>query len=123
MPYLRVSQPKPPPSVSPATPVVELIPSGVAKPWTWVAASTCASVASITSLIHLKNGEDGIAPLYLTLPGSVRLGKVVAFTHDLLDANDKPIAVSPTLHSVAAGSEEGQKEPLIDLDGGPIRHV
>ena len=31
-PCLRDSQPKPPPSVSPATPVVELMPSGVASP-------------------------------------------------------------------------------------------
>ncbi len=32
MPYLRLSQPKPPPSVSPARPVVELMPVGVARP-------------------------------------------------------------------------------------------
>ena len=35
-PYLRLSQPKPPPSVSPATPVVELIPIGTASPNAWV---------------------------------------------------------------------------------------
>ncbi len=45
MPYLRLSQPKPPPSVSPAMPVVELMPTGVARPWAWVAASRSASVA------------------------------------------------------------------------------
>src|SRR5262245_43743756 len=33
MPYLRVDQPNPPPSVRPAMPVVELIPTGVANPW------------------------------------------------------------------------------------------
>ena len=32
MPYLRDSHPNPPPSVSPATPVVELIPDGVGQP-------------------------------------------------------------------------------------------
>ena len=45
MPYLRLSQPKPPPSVRPAMPVVELMPTGVARPWAWVAASRSASVA------------------------------------------------------------------------------
>ena len=45
MPYLRLSQPKPPPSVSPAIPVVELMPTGVARPWACVAASRSASVA------------------------------------------------------------------------------
>ncbi len=33
-PCFRLSQPNPPPSVSPATPVVELIPVGVARPKT-----------------------------------------------------------------------------------------
>ena len=45
MPSLREVQPKPPPSVSPAMPVVELIPIGTASPWACVAASTSASVA------------------------------------------------------------------------------
>ena len=45
MPYLRVSQPKPPPKVKPAMPVVELIPTGVARPWAWIAASKSARVA------------------------------------------------------------------------------
>jgi hypothetical protein len=39
MPYFRLSQPKPPPSVRPATPVVELIPNGVARPCACAAAS------------------------------------------------------------------------------------
>ena len=45
MPCLRVSQPKPPPRVKPAIPVVELMPTGVAKPCRCVAASRSASVA------------------------------------------------------------------------------
>ena len=44
-PRLRLSQPKPPPSVRPAIPVVELMPTGVARPWACVARSTSASVA------------------------------------------------------------------------------
>ncbi len=39
MPYFRLNQPKPAPSVRPATPVVELMPSGVARPWACAAAS------------------------------------------------------------------------------------
>ena len=44
-PCRRVSQPKPPPSVSPATPVVELMPSGVARPCACAAASKSFSSA------------------------------------------------------------------------------
>ena len=39
-PYLRVRWPSPPPSVSPPTPVVEMIPLGTASPYAWVAWST-----------------------------------------------------------------------------------
>lgn len=39
MPYFRVIHPNPPPSVRPATPVVELIPSGVAR------LNACASLS------------------------------------------------------------------------------
>ena len=45
IPYLRVSQPKPPPSVRPAMPVVELMPTGRASPCGAVAASIAARVA------------------------------------------------------------------------------
>jgi hypothetical protein len=44
-PCLRSSQPDPPPSVSPATPVVETRPPVVARPCTWVARSTSAQMA------------------------------------------------------------------------------
>ena len=43
-PYLRVRWPRPPPSVSPPTPVVEMIPLGVASPCSSVAASTSPQV-------------------------------------------------------------------------------
>src|SRR5262249_17306482 len=43
-PYLRDRWPKPPPRVRPATPVVEMIPQGVARPNWWVAWSTSAQV-------------------------------------------------------------------------------
>ena len=39
MPYMRISQPRPPPSVSPATPVVEIAPPVVASPCACAAAS------------------------------------------------------------------------------------
>ena len=44
-PNLRVIQPNPPPRVSPAMPVVELIPVGSTSPKDWVSLSTSASVA------------------------------------------------------------------------------
>ena len=44
-PYLRVSQPMPPPSVSPPTPVWLTSPAGTASPWARVAASRSASSA------------------------------------------------------------------------------
>ena len=36
-PYLRISQPMPPPSVRPAMPVWEICPPVTARPWAWVA--------------------------------------------------------------------------------------
>src|SRR5690606_34655090 len=45
MPYFRVSQPNPPPSVSPAIPVVELMPVGRTRPLAAVSLSTSPSVA------------------------------------------------------------------------------
>ena len=44
-PYLRWSQPMPPPRVNPATPVVEIRPPVVASPCSAVAASRSAQVA------------------------------------------------------------------------------
>ena len=44
-PKRRLSQPKPPPSVRPATPVVELTPRGVARLCSWAARSKSPSVA------------------------------------------------------------------------------
>src|SRR5215218_10345093 len=44
-PCLRSSQPEPPPSVRPATPVVDTRPPVVARPCSWVARSSCAQVA------------------------------------------------------------------------------
>ena len=44
-PYRLRSQPMPPLSVRPPTPVSEISPPGVARPWTWVAASTSRQVA------------------------------------------------------------------------------
>ena len=45
MPYVRLSQPNPPPSVRPAIPVVELMPVGTARARAWVAASRSPNVA------------------------------------------------------------------------------
>ena len=58
MPYCVVSQPKPPPSVSPEMPVVELMPSGVARPKAWVSRSTSASVAPGPTKARRANGID-----------------------------------------------------------------
>ena len=44
-PYWLVSQPNPPPRVSPPTPVWLTVPAGTARPCAWVAASSWASVA------------------------------------------------------------------------------
>ena len=44
-PRLPLSQPNPPPSVRPAMPVMELMPTGVARPYACVAPSTSPSVA------------------------------------------------------------------------------
>ncbi len=57
MPYLRLSQPKPPPSVRPATPVVELMPSGVARPCAWAAASKSPRVQPGSTLARRAAGS------------------------------------------------------------------
>ncbi len=44
-PHLRVRWPRPPPRVRPPTPVVEMMPLGVARPKAWVAWSTSPQVA------------------------------------------------------------------------------
>ena len=44
-PWARIIAPRPPPRVSPATPVTDTSPPGVASPWTWVARSTSPQVA------------------------------------------------------------------------------
>ena len=75
MPYLRLSQPKPPPSVRPATPVVELMPTGVARPWAWVAASRSASVAPPSMVTRRAAGSTRAAFICersITMPSSHR---------------------------------------------------
>ena len=65
-PKRRLSQPKPPPRVSPAMPVVELMPSGVARPCACVARSTSASVAPASTRamrtrrvdVHVPHGRE-----------------------------------------------------------------
>ena len=54
MPYLRLSQPKPPPSVSPATPVVELMPTGVASPCAWASASRSAQRRAASTVTRAR---------------------------------------------------------------------
>ena len=73
MPYLRLSQPKPPPSVSPPMPVVELMPTGVARPWAWVAASRSASVAPPSMETRRRAGSTRAAFIFdrsITSPSS-----------------------------------------------------
>ena len=63
-PWRRVSQPKPPPSVRPATPVVELMPSGVARP--------CACAAAIEVGEQRAGADARGAPRRVDLDGAHR---------------------------------------------------
>ncbi len=78
-PNLRVVQPKPPPSVRPATPVVELMPSGVAS------ANACASLSKSASVA----------------PGSTRAVRDAGSTRtDFI--NDKSISRPPSQTALPA---------------------
>ena len=60
-PAFFVSQPMPPPSVSPAMPVWLMNPPGVASPCAWVAASTSAQVAPPPHTARRAAGSTGDA--------------------------------------------------------------
>ena len=59
-PHERSSQPEPPPSVSPATPVVETRPPVVASPCSWVAASNAAQVSPAPARAVRASGSTAI---------------------------------------------------------------
>ena len=61
-PWPRISQPRPPPSVRPPTPVCEIWPAGTARPCSWVAASTSPSRAPPPTRTSAVDGIDGDAP-------------------------------------------------------------
>ena len=72
-PCRRVSQPTPPPTVSPATPVPETTPSGTASPCAWVAWLTSASVAPGWTRTIRRRGSTPTArsaPRSRTIPPS-----------------------------------------------------
>ena len=54
--------------VSAATPVVELMPTGVARPWTWVAASRSASVAPPSMVTRRAPASTGAPRLSFVVP-------------------------------------------------------
>ena len=56
-PWWRISQPMPPPSVSPPTPVCEIWPAGTASPCPWVAASSSLSRAPPPTRTVLVSGS------------------------------------------------------------------
>ena len=60
-PCLRISQPMPPPSVKPATPVEETSPPVVASPWAWVSWSTSAQTAPPPTVARRASGIDADA--------------------------------------------------------------
>ena len=104
MPCLRLSQPKPPPSVSPATPVVELMPTGVARPWAWVASSKSASVAPPSTVARRRSGSTRTAfirersitspPSHVALPAMLCPPPRTASSSPLSRANPTPRTTS-----------------------------
>ena len=72
-PQRRLSQPNPPPTARPATPVRLTTPAGAARPWTWVAASKSAQTAPGWTLMLLRSGSTirlRIAARSMTTPSS-----------------------------------------------------
>jgi hypothetical protein len=72
-PYLRCSQPMPPPSVSPATPVCVTIPPVVARPNAWVAWSSSPHSTPPSTFALRASGSTRmpfISPRSITIPPS-----------------------------------------------------
>ena len=100
MPYLRLSQPKPPPSVSPAMPVVELMPTGVARPWAWVAAS--------------RSAERGAA-----LDGDAARAGVDARGLHLREVDHEPVVAQGVAGDVVPAAADGEQEPVAPSRSSP----
>ena len=70
---MRLSQPKPPPRVRPAAPVVELMPSGTARPQDWVSWSMSDSSAPPPAQARRERGStwtSRIGDRSITMPSS-----------------------------------------------------
>ena len=90
-PNFRVVQPKPPPSVRPAIPVVEFTPVGTSSPCSWVARSTSASVA----------------------PGSTRAVRAWAtVTRFALEIDDEPAIDERAARDVVAAALDGEPQAV-----------
>ena len=103
-PYLRVRCPRPPPSVRPPTPVVEMMPLGMASPCSWVARSSSPSVQPPPTRTVRACGSTSIA---------VQRGEI---DHDAVVARAEARAVVP------AAAYGDQQIPLAG-EGDDLRDV
>ena len=111
-PCLRSSQPEPPPSVRPATPVLDTRPPVVASPCSWVARSTCAHVAPppIAGDAPLRVDLDEVDPAHVE--------------HDALAQRAAGDGVAAGAHGDLEALRGGEGERLGDVVGGrAARHV
>ena len=91
-PYLRTSQPIPPPSVSPAMPTEPVSPNGVASPW--AAAAT----------VYSRGGQAGLRP------GQAPVGVDVETLHRA-EVEDDPAVVGAVAGQAVAATADRQLEP------------
>ena len=116
-PYLRVRWPMPPPSVSPPTPVVEMIPLGVARPCSPVTGSTSPQVAppptrtvrAFGSTSTLLNDERSITTPSSTVPSPAPLWPPPRMARRRSCSRAKPIVRATSFASVGRAISAGRR--------------
>ena len=111
-PCRRSSQPEPPPSVRPATPVLETRPPVVARPWSAVARSTCAQMAPPPTRAMRRPGWTSTA--------DIRAGR--ARRRRRRASGPRPVASGPHGEGQALLAREGDCRDDI-VDGHALGHV
>ena len=111
-PSLRSSHPEPPPSVSPATPVVETRPPVVARPWAWVTRSTSAQMAPPPTLTMRRSTSTSMSAM-------PRMSSTTPSSHSDRPATECPPARTAIGKLVLAGERHSRHDVV---DGDALDH-
>ena len=100
-PYLRTSQPIPPPRVSPAMPTEPVSPNGVARPW------------AAAAIVYSSARQTGLRP------GEAALGIDVEALHRAEVEDDAAVVRAVAGEAVAAAADRQREAGLARQDDGP----